>query len=101
MFYFYTHALHFSPEFIGRVNLLDGLAQLAGVWVFNTHLKHVPLRRLFLGLPIIGAAAGATQLLLVTGVCGRARCGCGVSMVCTSCVSRARTAYARYVLRCV
>jgi hypothetical protein len=30
MFYFYTEKLHFSAEFIGRIHLLDGVAQLAG-----------------------------------------------------------------------
>jgi hypothetical protein len=30
MFYFYTNYLGFSPEFVGRIQLLDGIAQLLG-----------------------------------------------------------------------
>ncbi len=29
-FFFYTNELGFSPEFVGRIQLLDGVAQLAG-----------------------------------------------------------------------
>lgn len=39
----------------------------AGVYLFNTFLRRVELRRLFFNLTLIGAAAGFTQLLLVTG----------------------------------
>ena len=30
MFFFYTNYLGFSPEFVGRIQLLDGVAQLLG-----------------------------------------------------------------------
>lgn len=30
MFFFYTNYLGFSPEFVGRIKLLDGIAQLLG-----------------------------------------------------------------------
>ena len=30
MFFFYTNHLGFSPEFVGRIKLLDGIAQLLG-----------------------------------------------------------------------
>lgn len=30
MFYFYTNRLGFTPEFVGRIKLLDGIAQLLG-----------------------------------------------------------------------
>lgn len=39
----------------------------AGVYLFNTFLRKVELRRLFFNLTLIGVAAGFTQLLLVTG----------------------------------
>ena len=29
-FFFYTNELGFSPEFVGSIQLLDGVAQLAG-----------------------------------------------------------------------
>ncbi|CAL8470505.1 g10047 [Coccomyxa elongata] len=67
MFFFYTNYLGFSPEFVGRIKLLDGIAQLLGVYLFNVFLRGVQLRRLFFGLALAGVAAGFTQLLLVTG----------------------------------
>ncbi|KAK9903962.1 hypothetical protein WJX75_001434 [Coccomyxa subellipsoidea] len=67
MFFFYTNYLGFSPEFVGRIKLLDGIAQLAGVYLFNVFLRRVQLRRLFFGLALAGVAAGFTQLVLVTG----------------------------------
>jgi hypothetical protein len=39
----------------------------AGVYLFNTFLRKVELKRLFLNLTLIGVAAGFTQLILVTG----------------------------------
>ena len=71
LFFFYSEpaasgGLGFSPEFIGRIALLDGLASLGGVWLFNAHLRKVPLRRIFVGVTWAGAAAGLTQLVLVT-----------------------------------
>ena len=30
MFFFYTYYLGFTPEFVGRIQLLDGVAQLLG-----------------------------------------------------------------------
>ena len=39
----------------------------AGVYLFNTFLRKVELRRLFFNLTLIGVAAGFTQLVLVTG----------------------------------
>lgn len=67
LFYFYTNHLGFKPEFLGRVNLVDGIAQLLGVAAFNARLKHVPLVQVFAGITLAASAAAATQLLLVTG----------------------------------
>ena len=36
MFAFYTNHLHFSPEFLGRMQLMDGTAQLIGAFNFNS-----------------------------------------------------------------
>ncbi len=38
-----------------------------GVGVYNTLLKDVPLRKMFLWTAILGAALGSTQLILITG----------------------------------
>eukprot|EP00877_Chromochloris_zofingiensis_P007082 jgi/Chrzof1/2627/Cz11g23020.t1 len=67
MFYFYTNQLHFTPEFLGRVKLAGSIASLAGVGIYNTFLKQVPLRRMLLWAMILGTALGSTTLILVTG----------------------------------
>eukprot|EP00884_Botryococcus_braunii_P002175 jgi/Botrbrau1/11959/Bobra.341_1s0024.1 len=67
MFYFQTNELGFTPEFMGRVRLVGALASLAGVAVYNTWLKDVPLRKMFLWTAVLGTALGLTQLLLITG----------------------------------
>ncbi|KAJ4746123.1 Major facilitator superfamily protein [Rhynchospora pubera] len=68
MFFFITNKLGFTPEFLGRVKLVTSIASLLGVGIYNTFLKSVPLRKIFLATTIIGSALGMTQVLLVTGI---------------------------------
>ncbi|GER32269.1 major facilitator superfamily protein [Striga asiatica] len=68
MFYFTTNELGFTPEFLGRVNLITSVASLAGVGLYNGFLKTVPLRKIFLVTTIVSSALGMTQVLLVTGL---------------------------------
>ncbi|XP_024356689.1 folate-biopterin transporter 1, chloroplastic isoform X4 [Physcomitrium patens] len=68
MFFFTTNHLGFGPEFLGRVRLVTAVASLVGVGLYNSYLKDVPLRSIFLWTTLLGTALGLTQLLLVTGV---------------------------------
>ncbi|TVU44611.1 hypothetical protein EJB05_04056, partial [Eragrostis curvula] len=63
-----TNKLGFTPEFLGRVKLVTSVASLLGIGVYNTFLKAVPLRKIFLVTTILGSALGMTQVLLVTGL---------------------------------
>ncbi|KAH7447632.1 hypothetical protein KP509_01G114700 [Ceratopteris richardii] len=67
MFFFSTNKLGFQPEFLGRVRLVTSIASLAGVGLYNTFLKTVPLRKMFFWTTIIGCCLSLTQLMLVTG----------------------------------
>uniref|UniRef100_A0A383VPR6 Uncharacterized protein n=1 Tax=Tetradesmus obliquus TaxID=3088 RepID=A0A383VPR6_TETOB len=92
MFYFYTNQLHFTPEFLGRVQLAGSVARLAaalrqprapanlgrvqlagsvarlaGVVLYNGVFKKVPLKRMLLWAMLLGVGLGSTQLLLVSG----------------------------------
>ncbi|CAK9206025.1 unnamed protein product [Sphagnum troendelagicum] len=67
MFFFLTNKLGFQPEFMGRVQLVVAFANLAGVALYNTYLKHVSLKKMFFWTTILGMVLGLTQLLLVTG----------------------------------
>ena len=67
LFYFYTDALGLGPELLGRVRLVGAVASLAGVAAYNAWGKALPLRTVFTGAALAGAALSATQLALVTG----------------------------------
>ncbi|OAY27960.1 folate-biopterin transporter 1, chloroplastic isoform X1 [Manihot esculenta] len=68
MFYFTTNKLGFTPEFLGRVKLVTSIASLVGVGLYNSFLKNVPLRKIFVFTTISGTALGMTQVFLVTGL---------------------------------
>ncbi|PVH31087.1 hypothetical protein PAHAL_9G054000 [Panicum hallii] len=68
MFFFTTNKLGFSPEFLGRVTLVTSIASLLGIGLYNSFLKEVPLRKIFLVTTVVGSALGMTQVLLVTGL---------------------------------
>ncbi|KAM3261036.1 hypothetical protein ACQJBY_051979 [Aegilops geniculata] len=68
MFYFVTNKIGFTPEFLGRVTLVTSVASLLGVGIYNSFLKAVPLRKIFLVTTILGSVLGMTQVLLVTGL---------------------------------
>lgn len=68
MFFFMTDSLKFTPEFLGRLQLFQGLAELLGVVVYNRFLKAVPLRKVLGWTLVLGTVSGMTQLILVTGV---------------------------------
>ncbi|VAI23219.1 unnamed protein product [Triticum turgidum subsp. durum] len=65
---FSTNKIGFTPEFLGRVTLVTSVASLLGVGIYNSFLKAVPLRKIFLVTTILGSALGMTQVLLVTGL---------------------------------
>jgi folate/biopterin transporter len=68
LFYFTTSQLGFTPEFLGRARLAGALASLAGVALYNSRLKAVPIRSIFRVTALLGAGLGLTQLILVTGL---------------------------------
>lgn len=68
MLYFETNELGFSTEFLGRIRLLASIASLIGVGVYNSFLKDVELKKIFLWTAILGTGLGMTQLMLITGV---------------------------------
>ena len=60
---FRTNKIGFTPEFLGRVTLVTSVASLLGVGIYNSFLKVVPLRKIFLATTILGSALGMTQVL--------------------------------------
>lgn len=68
MFYFTSNELDFQPEFMGKVALARAVAALAGVGLYNTYFKTVPLKKMFFWSAVLGTGLGLTQLILVTGL---------------------------------
>jgi folate/biopterin transporter len=68
MLYFETNELGFTTEFLGRIQLLASVASLLGVGVYNTWLKDVELKKIFMWTAFLGTGLGMTQLMLITGV---------------------------------
>eukprot|EP00667_Euglena_gracilis_P005685 EG_transcript_5729 len=67
MFYFTTNQLGFDAQFLGQVAFFSSLASLFGVTLYNTKLKSLPLKTVFLWTALLGTVLGLSQLLLVTG----------------------------------
>lgn len=66
--YFMTNDLHMGPEFLGRVRLITAFAGLVGVWVYNTFLKTVSIKKVLFWSSIISTPLGLSTLLLITHV---------------------------------
>lgn len=66
MFFYYTNKLDFSPEFMGRLKMVQGIASLIGLLVYNQWLKDVSFNSIILSTSIIYSVVSSTQLLLVT-----------------------------------
>lgn len=65
-FFFTTNDLGFSPEFLGRIQLVTSLAALIGIVIFQSFLKAVPFRTIFGWSTILSSLGGMTTLLLIT-----------------------------------
>ena len=46
MFYYYTNHLEFRPEFMGRLKMIHGLANLLGIFLFNYVLKDIQFKKM-------------------------------------------------------
>jgi folate/biopterin transporter len=66
MFYFYTIKLGFSPEFMGRLKMVQGFASLIGIFVYNQWLRDVSFKAIIISTTIIYVTVSSSQLLLVT-----------------------------------
>ena len=64
--YFMTNDLNMGPEFLGRVRLITAFAGLGGVWIYNTFLKTVSIKKVLFWSAIISTPLGLSTLLLIT-----------------------------------
>lgn len=68
MFFYFTNYLDFQPEFMGRMKMAYGLANIIGMLVYNTYLQHYEFKKILISTTIICAVISLSQLLLVTRV---------------------------------
>jgi folate/biopterin transporter len=66
--YFMTEDLGMGPEFLGRVRLVTALASLVGVWVYQTYLRNISIKKILLWSSLISTPLGLTSLLLISHV---------------------------------
>ncbi|GAB5355596.1 hypothetical protein AAMO2058_000219200 [Amorphochlora amoebiformis] len=64
-FYFLTNDLQFKPEFLGRLQVASSLASLVGVWLYQTQLKNIPIKKVLGGCTLLSVPVGLTQLILI------------------------------------
>ena len=50
------------------VSLVGAIASLAGILIYNTWLKNVPLRPMLVWCTVLVAVLGSTDLVLVSGL---------------------------------
>ena len=46
MFYYYTNFLGFKPEFMGRLKMIIGVANLVGIFLYNFILKDISFKKM-------------------------------------------------------
>ena len=73
---FSTNKLGFSPEFLGRVTLVTSIASLLGIGLYNSFLKEVPLRKIFLVTTVF---VGISPTLVVGGELNQHKSGGSLS----------------------
>lgn len=64
-FYFYTDVLKFDSEFIGLIGTVGSIAQLAGVFLFQSTLTRAHYRSILLWSTIASCVLGLTNLIVV------------------------------------
>mmetsp|Transcript_13921 Transcript_13921/g.21036 ORF Transcript_13921/g.21036 Transcript_13921/m.21036 type:complete len:524 (+) Transcript_13921:67-1638(+) len=67
-FYFLTNELQMKPEFLGRIQVATSVASLLGVWLYQTWLKEVELKKLLTVITIISVPLSLTQLILINRI---------------------------------
>jgi folate/biopterin transporter len=64
-FYFYTDVLKFDSEFIGFIGTVGSIAQLAGVFLFQSMLTRAHYRSILMWSTIASAFLGLTNLIVI------------------------------------
>jgi len=66
MFYFYTEALKFSPEFLGQLRVISALASVAAIFFYRIFLKLTKFKTIFCWTAILCMISQLLLLILIT-----------------------------------
>ena len=66
IFYFYTNSLHFLPDFIGVLQLVQSLGSILGVFIYNKHFKNVDYKKFFIYTTVVYVILDLSQIILVS-----------------------------------
>ena len=66
MFFFYTNNLDFNPEFMGRMKMAYGLANILGMVLYNNFFQAIAFKTFLIASTIACSIISLSQLLLVT-----------------------------------
>jgi folate/biopterin transporter len=66
MFFFYTNELGFSPEFMGRLRLAQGIAMILSMFAYQKWLKNINFKWILSCSAVFYALVNLAQVLLVT-----------------------------------
>ena len=66
MFYFYTEALKFSPEFLGQLRVISALASVAAILFYRVFLKLSKFKTIFCWTAILCMISQLLLLILIT-----------------------------------
>jgi predicted MFS family arabinose efflux permease len=65
LFYFYTNELKFTPNIMGRLKLIYGLASVIGIWIFNRFLRNIGFKRIMWVTTILSMMFNMLSIVLV------------------------------------
>jgi predicted MFS family arabinose efflux permease len=65
LFYFYTNELKFSPQVMGRLKLVYGLASVSGIWIFNKFLRNIGFKKIMWSTTILSMTFNMFSIILV------------------------------------
>ena len=70
MFFYFTNHLDFDPEYMGRMKMAYGLANILGMVLYNNFLQGYEFKGILISTTIFCSVISLSQLLLVTRVNG-------------------------------
>lgn len=66
LFYFYTNELKFSPNLMGRLKLVYGIASVFGIWTYNKYLRNIGFKKIIWCTTFLSIGFNMLTIILVS-----------------------------------